>query len=230
MRKSGRVALCAIKLDRRIILSLFTTALVPPGLGRAQQTQQAGTVTDMRGEAFAEARNQRRALEPSAPLFIKDVVGTGSDARLTMHLGADTTLHLGQLARLTIDQFLVNAGGDLKLDAGPILFDSPPGRLSPVQIHSSFGLIAVRGTRFFAGPSNGVFGVFVERGGVAVSAAGVQVVVGEGQGTNIARPGDAPTPPAPWGRAPHKCGDAERSVDVPSDIIDPAPGRQRMSS
>ncbi|MBV9632140.1 MAG: FecR domain-containing protein [Xanthobacteraceae bacterium] len=155
----------------------------------------------MRGEAFAEARNERRVLEPSAPLFIKDMVGTGSDARLTMHLGADTTLHLGQLARLTIDQFLVNAGGDLTLEAGSILFDSPPGRLSPLQIHTAFGLIAVRGTRFFAGPSNGVFGVFVERGSVAVSAAGVQVVVEEGQGTNISRPGDPPTPPAPWGAA-----------------------------
>jgi hypothetical protein len=47
-----------------------------------------------------------------------------SDARLTMHLGADTTLHLGQLARLEIDRFLVNAGGDITLYVGPIPFDS----------------------------------------------------------------------------------------------------------
>ena len=187
-------------IDRRILLRMLGSAvLARASLAQAQPAERAGTVTALKGEAFAEAHNQRRTLDQSAALFIKDTVGTGSDARLTMHLGADTTLHLGQLARLTIDQFLINAGGDITLDAGPILFDSPPGRPSPMQIHSSFGLIAVRGTRFFAGPSNGVFGVFVERGSVAVSAAGVQVVVGEGQGTNIARPGDAPTPPAPWG-------------------------------
>jgi ferric-dicitrate binding protein FerR (iron transport regulator) len=57
----------------------------------------------------------------------------------------------------------------------------------------------VRGTRFFAGPSNNVFGVFVERGSVSVAAAGTQVIVRAGQGTNIAQPGAAPTAPAPWG-------------------------------
>jgi hypothetical protein len=188
------------KVDRRTLLGILATAVFgQASLAQAQTTERAGMVTEVKGDAFAETQNQRRALQQSAALFIKDMVGTGSDARLTMRLGKDTTLHLGQLARLTIDRFLVNAGGDITLDAGPMLFDSPAGRPAPLQIHSTFGLIAVRGTRFFAGPSNGVFGVFVERGSVAVSAAGVQVVVGEGQGTNIARPGDAPTPPAPWG-------------------------------
>ena len=188
------------KVDRRALLLVLATAVCSQaGLAQDQTKERAGMVTEVKGDAFAEAQNQRRTLEQSAALFIKDTVGTGADARLTMRLGKDTTLHLGQLARLTIDRFLMNAGGDITLDAGPMLFDSPAGRPSPLQIHSSFGLIAVRGTRFFAGPSNGVFGVFVERGSVAVSAAGVRVVVGEGQGTNIARPGDAPTPPAAWG-------------------------------
>ena len=43
-----------------------------------------------------------------------------------------------------------------------MLFDRPPGaRRIPMQIRSAYALIAVRGTQFFAGPSNGVFGVFV---------------------------------------------------------------------
>jgi ferric-dicitrate binding protein FerR (iron transport regulator) len=61
-------------------------------------------------------------------------------------------------------------------------------------------LIAVRGTRFFAGPSNGVFGVFVERGSVTVAAAARQVLLRAGQGTDIHHPGAAPTPAAKWGR------------------------------
>jgi ferric-dicitrate binding protein FerR (iron transport regulator) len=117
-----------------------------------------------------------------------------------MLLGTNTRLHVGERARLTIDRFLASAGGDITLQSGPILFDRPSNQsAAPMQIRSSFGLIAVRGTRFFAGPSNGVFGVFVERGRVAVTAAGREVLVEAGQGTNIANPGDAPTTPTPWG-------------------------------
>jgi hypothetical protein len=44
-----------------------------------------------------------------------------------------------------------------------------------------------------------VFGVFVERGSVAVSAAGRRVVLRAGEGTDIPRPGAPPTPPKRWG-------------------------------
>ena len=67
-----------------------------------------------------------------------------------------------------------------------------------MKIRSSYGLIAVRGTKFFAGPSNGVFGVFVVHGSVDVTAAGKTVKVDRGFGTNIAKPGDPPTDPAAW--------------------------------
>ena len=65
-------------------------------------------------------------------------------------------------------------------------------------MRSPFGLIAVRGTRFFAGPSNGVFGVFVERGRVLVVGVDTAVIVEGGFGTDIARPGAEPTAPHPW--------------------------------
>ena len=90
-----------------------------------------------------------------------------------MRLGRDTILKLGERARLIIDRYLVDAGGEINLESGPLLFDRPVGAPpASLQIRSLFGLIAVRGTRFFAGPSNGVFGVFVERGNIIVSAAG----------------------------------------------------------
>jgi ferric-dicitrate binding protein FerR (iron transport regulator) len=115
-------------------------------------------------------------------LFINDHVGTGVNSRLTLHLGKDTTLRLGEQARLTLDRLLVNAGGEITLQSGPILFSRPAGSTpARMQIKSSFGLIAVRGTRFFAGPSAGVFGVFVERGSVAVSGAGTRVVLEPGR-------------------------------------------------
>jgi ferric-dicitrate binding protein FerR (iron transport regulator) len=187
-------------LDRRSLLAAAIGVVVAmPDGALAQSAEQAGSVEEINGEAFAEARAQRRSLSRAAPLFINDLVATGPDSRLTLNLGKDTTLRLGQRARLTIDRLLVDAGGEITLQAGPILFNRPAGSPPvPTQIKSAYGLIAVRGTRFFAGPSNDVFGVFVERGNVTVSAAGKRVVLQAGQGTNIPRPGDAPTPAAPW--------------------------------
>ena len=187
-------------IDRRLLLRAAVGAaiLIPYPL-HAQKAEPVGSVEDVRGEAFAETRAERRTLDRAAPLFINDLVGTGADSRLTLQLGKETTLRVGQQARLTIDRFLVNAGGEIDLRSGAILFDRPAGSApARMRIRSSFGLIAVRGTRFFAGPSAGVFGVFVVRGRVTVSAAGVRVLLRRGQGTNIARPGAAPTSPAAW--------------------------------
>src|SRR5215813_4528508 len=64
-------------------------------------------------------------------------------------------------------------GARSRCDRGRCYFDRPVGGIpAPVRIRSPFALIAVRGTRFFTGPSNGRFGVFVERGSVAVTSAG----------------------------------------------------------
>jgi ferric-dicitrate binding protein FerR (iron transport regulator) len=187
-------------VDRRALLrAAVGAAILIPSASYAQGAEKVGAVEDLKGQAFAVGQAERRELAAAAPLFINDLVGTGANSRLTMRLGKDTTLRLGEQARLTLDRLLVNAGGEITLQSGPILFNRPPGRPpARIQIQTSFGLIAVRGTRFFAGPSAGVFGVFVERGSVTVSAAGTQVLVRAGRGTNIAKPGDAPTPPSPW--------------------------------
>ena len=187
--------------DRRSFIGIAATVLAS-GFARtskAQSAEQVGSVEDIKGQAFAETNSVRRDLDRAAALFVRDHVGTGADSRLTMRLGRDTSLKLGERARVTIDRYLVDAGGEIVLDAGPMLFERPARSApSPVQIRSGFGLIAVRGTRFFAGPSNNVFGVFVERGRVTVSAAGRRVIVRAGQGTDISQPGAAPTTPAPW--------------------------------
>ena len=186
--------------DRRLLLrALVGATIFFPHTTYAERAEPAGSVEDIKGEAFAEARAERRSLERAAPLFINDLVGTGTDSRLTLQLGKDTTLRVGARARLTLDRLLVNAGGEITLQSGPILFDRPvTSAPAQMQIRSSFGLIAVRGTRFFAGPSAGGFGVFVVRGSVTVAAAGRRVRLRAGQGTIIVRPGAAPGPAAPW--------------------------------
>ena len=122
----------------------------------ARAVERVGSVEDVKGEAFAELDAVRRTLDRAAPVFLGDEVVTGVASRLGMRLGRDTTIRLGEQARLKIDRFLVDAGGEMTLRSGPLLFDRPP-RSAPagVRIRSPFALIAVRGTQFFAGPSNG---------------------------------------------------------------------------
>ena len=187
--------------DRRSFVGIAAAVLasVFARRSKAEPAEQVGSVEDVKGQAFAEKNSVRRDLDRAAALFVRDQVGTGADSRLTMRLGRDTSLKLGARARVTIDRYLVDAGGEIVLEAGPLLLELPARSApAPVQIRSGFGLIAVRGTRVFAGPSNNVFGVFVERGRVTVSAAGRRVTVRAGQGTDIGQPGAAPTTPAPW--------------------------------
>ena len=200
-------------IDRRRLLgaaSLLGVAGLPAmGLPTAALAQTAaggpapaGLVTDVSGEAVAELRDARRALSADGPVFVGDRVETGDGARAGFRLGRATDLRLGEKARITIDRFIVDAGGTITLGAGALLVDKAPGsEAGRIRVRSSYGLIAVRGTRFFAGPSDGVFGVFVVRGEVSVRAAGREVVLVAGQGTDIARRGAPPTPARAWGEA-----------------------------
>ena len=161
----------------------------------------AGSVEETSGEAFAETGEKRRLLKRAAPVFVSDQVGTGPDSRLALRLGENTVVRLGERARLTINQFLMDAGGKMTLDEGAMLFDKRAGQPMPMEIRGEFGVIAVRGTRFFAGPSNKVFGVFVEEGALTVSGGGRQVTLRAGEGTDIVKPGARPTAPKRWGKA-----------------------------
>ena len=177
--------------------------------GPACAVEQVGSVEDVKGEAFGELESVRRKLDQAAPVFLSEEVVTGVSSRLGMRLGRNTTVRLGEQARLKVDRFLVDAGGEMTLSSGPMLLDER-SRHKGLQIRSPFALIAVRGTRFFAGPSNDRFGVFVVRGSVAVTSAGQQVLLREGEGTDIASPGTPPTPVKRW--APERVRAALASV------------------
>jgi ferric-dicitrate binding protein FerR (iron transport regulator) len=188
------------RMHRRVLLSgLAGVWLAAPG---APAAEPAGDVEASRGECYAQTAVARRTLAPAAAIFIGDTVGTGERSGLSMRLGTATEVKLGAEARLRIDRFLVNAGGILVLEGGAMLCDHDP-QVGPneLTVRSPFGLLAVRGTRFFAGPSNGPFGVFVERGEVQVVGVNTAVLVRGGSGTDIARPGAEPTMPHPWAAA-----------------------------
>ncbi|WP_372623622.1 FecR domain-containing protein [Falsiroseomonas sp.] len=179
---------------------LWLAALLPAPAVRAQRSG-IGRVEELRGSALAEAAGRRRDLVPAAPVFDGDVVTTAEESRLTLRLAEAMEIRLGAAVRLRIDRFLARVGGTLVLERGAMLVDreardgTPPG----LAVRGPFGLIAVRGTRFFAGPSNGVFGVFVERGAVLLANADQAVEILPGFGADIREPGAAPTPPVRWG-------------------------------
>jgi hypothetical protein len=159
----------------------------------------AGQVEQVRGEAVAEAQGTQRPLVPSEQVFVGDLVRTGEHARLGLRLGKATTVKLGALTRLKIDRYIVDAGGEFDLGSGSVQFEGASKSHTPdLKFKSVYGLIAVRGTRFYAGMSRGKFGVLVGTGRVQVTAGGRTVIVGPRQGTDIAAPGARPSTPKRW--------------------------------
>ena len=168
------------------------------GGSAAEAREPAGKVEALRGEAFVQAAS-RRALMQAGDIFVGDTVATGANSAVALRFGAATLVRLGADTELRIDRFIVNAGGILELARGAMVFDRDEAApKTDISIRSPFGLIAVRGTRFFAGPSNDVFGVFVERGNVKVVAGGSAFSLTATLGTDIAKPGDSPTEPHVW--------------------------------
>ncbi len=190
-----------MKPTRRGVLAGFITASSIAEISLAGPPA-AGRVEAIRGAAFALRETVRRSLVVAEDLFVGEQVATGAHSALAMRLGSATLVRLGADATLKIDRYLVDAGGVLDLGQGAMVFDRDEATPKPdLTVRSPFGLMAVRGTRFFAGPSNDVFGVFVQRGLVMVVAASTAVEVGPGFGTDIAAPGREPTPAHTWGRA-----------------------------
>src|SRR5262245_44381746 len=85
-------------LLRRGMLALpFILALEP-----ARAAERVGSVEDVTGEAFAELDQVRRTLDRAAAVFLSEEVMTGAASRLGMRLGRNTTVRLGEQARLKI--------------------------------------------------------------------------------------------------------------------------------
>jgi len=187
-------------IDRRsVLIGLGLVGAYPLAAEATMEIVEAGTVEAVTGSSTGQLRGQKRALELGAKVFIDDTLGTGAGARLGVRLGEATRLSLGERTRVRIDKFLVDRGGDLVLERGAMLFDRPDAPQSgQLNLATPFGLIAARGTKFFAGPSDGAFGVFVEHGLVTVRTRAGQVQLTAGLGTDMKSIKAPPSPPKAW--------------------------------
>jgi len=199
----SRIPVAALRLDRRalsvgILASCASTVL--PSLASA--ADPAGRVEMAKSRATALLDGPARDLREDADLFLQELVQTFAGARLALALGADTRVNLGERTRFRIEQSVVDRGGVLLLERGALLFDRPDSaEHGEAIVRTPFAIIAARGTRFFVGPSNGVVGVFLERGAATVRNNGGRVVLQAGEGADLVSPDVPPTPPHPWGAA-----------------------------
>jgi len=188
-------------MSRRTALGLMALApaLVPMAAEAARK--RIGNVTAIKGKAKGELDGASRTLKIKAPVHLRETIITGAEARLQALLAAKTTLKLGADTRVRIDQFIIDKGGELSFSSGALLLQAPSKSFDKgLTIDSRFALIAVRGTRFFAGQLGEAFSVFVEEGAVDVTAAGQTVRLSQGEGTDIANPGDPPGEVRRWGQ------------------------------
>lgn len=186
-----------VAVNRRWLLrSAGVLALAP---GSALARSKAGRVDELRGDAGAEYAGSKRSLASGSEVFVQDIVSTGERSRLTLKLGAKATISLGAETRFVIDRYILDAEGDFQLLDGVMKYDgkSRPGA-GPSTFRTPYGLIGIRGTRFYAGPNRGRFAVLVGAGLVEVSAAGKTVTVGPQFGTEIVQPGAPPSAPVKW--------------------------------
>ncbi len=190
-------------VDRRSLLVMLAALGASPALAQSdgRLSRRVGAVETLEGTAFAR-RLALHQLNQGSRIYLNDDIRTGDASRLALSIIGGNMVHLGPNARLTVDRFLTEAGGELVLSNGSMVFDrSETSPKADIEVRTVFGLIGLRGTRFFAGRSRGSFSVFVERGAVVVTAADVRRVVGAGQGVDIPAPGDPPGAVRVWGRA-----------------------------
>jgi hypothetical protein len=219
-------------LSRRSFMGGLAGGALLAAVGPASGDVALGRVLSIDGQLLRGNPSPDEALSAGASLMESDLLSTGRDSFARLKLGADTDILLGPQTQLLIGRYLAGQGGQLQLMSGQMLFDRPEGLPKiDLTVKTTFGMIGVRGTKFFAGPLEGIFSVFVEHGRVDVSNAGVSRRVAAGEGIDIPPPqgsvrslgknaGDAaaiarlavPTIPAPW--APQKIRDAYASVGL----------------
>ncbi len=179
-------------------------ALVAGGLAAipTQASTVIGKASDVRGKVNLKRAEKQEGLATGGQIMDNDFVATGSDSFADLALVGDTRILLGSKTELLLDSFIAGQGGTMELGMGQMVFDRPEGLPKiDLALRTTFGMIGVRGTKFFAGPNRGVFAVFVEHGQVAVDAGGVQRLVNAGEGIEIARPGEAPNKTVKWKEA-----------------------------
>ncbi len=188
------------EVRRRIFLGGLLLVTLSGGRSTAA-APVVGKAAKIRGNVRRRQGRDEERLAIGGAVLDKDFVLTSSNSFADLAL-SETRILLGPQTELLIDSYIAGQGGTLELGLGRMVFDRPEGLpKTDVTVRTAFGMIGVRGTKFFCGPSRAAFAVFVEHGEVSVQGGGVTRTVAAGQGVDISRPGAAPSEPTRWGEA-----------------------------
>lgn len=183
-------------------LSFGIIVLVIWAEGSLAQSESAGIVTRLRGEAFVERNLIRFELHEGSEIFSDDVAITGDSARLEISLNDNSVLTLGDQSTLIIrdfvydpdtkmgNAFFVLTRGVLRTISGEIAYSQKDNFL----VKTTVATIGIRGTDFFVGIIEGKLRVVLLAGtGIYVENASGRVEITEiGSGTTIFIPATAP--------------------------------------
>lgn len=170
-------------VSRRVVVGGLLLTAVGGGATPAWAGSALGEATEIRGDVRLRQAKKDKPLAVGGQLFENDRVHTNAESFATLNLGTDTRVLLGAETELLVDSFIAGQGGTLELGTGRMVFDRPEGLPKvDVAVRTAFGMIGVRGTKFFCGPSRAAFAVFVEHGSVSVARGGVTKIVAAGQG------------------------------------------------
>ena len=179
-----------------------------------QAQQAAGQVERQKGTASRSAADGSSDLAQGAPVFIGDEIRTGPGARLIIRFDDQSMLTLGEKARITIDRFLYNPGGEtdqaLNILQGVFRFATGEiGKVTPqnVAFTTPVATVGIRGTVFVGGeltvgmpPGQPHYGFQITEGAIEVTSPAGSVVLddpGEGTFLPLTRVA-APTPVRQW--------------------------------
>lgn len=189
-------------IDRRLFLTLSGGLAAYSIPGPAGAVDPSGLIATLVGKASARGADVERVLAQGGQVQVGELLQTSAESRLSVKFGPRTVINLGPSTKLRIEKYLADAGGEFELVEGSIYYEHPRRFTDAPQktvVRSPYGLLAVRGTKFFAGPSqDDEFAVFVAEGRVDVIAEGDTVVLHPGFGSGIRRRGSKPSKAAKW--------------------------------
>lgn len=164
-----------------------------------------GSVSRIDGVATASLGGRAVHIEAGSEVFASEAITTGAGARLEITLADETTLTLGENARLTLDDFVFNPRATTRISLsvnGAFRYVSGKlgvGATRMAEVTTPFATIGARGTDFWGGPIDGHFGVVALEGTVTVTHRGRTVVLTASyQGTDFVSPQSRPGPAHAW--------------------------------
>jgi hypothetical protein len=205
----------------RRLLWLACIAAMPLSSAHAEDAIMAGTVTQIRGAAFANHRTTSDNLSRGMTVSTGDRIVTGHDSRVELRMTDGAILTLGADTEFAINDYRYSRQarqGSARLELFRGAFRAITGAIGKLEgrdfkVRTAAGTIGIRGTDFWGGFyfSQALDVALLGGGGIYVENAAGRVTLTEaGSGTTIQDSDTPPSAPIHWGE--RKLNAAQQSV------------------